>query len=166
MSINVPLANPKFNEGILIPAITGTPSGKDVVGVDQGIVRVKVGRWRVSSRNKMMETTGDGSSVATVDANQIPVTVISLSGWVLSATTVGFRALAGYDRSTGTKLNNGTWAVRLNLNETLFVNAYVVLSDITLEGAQDSGVVSVSLNLWVTDTDERQLEATLTTHAS
>jgi hypothetical protein len=166
VSINVPLANPKFNEGVLVPALSGTPVGKDVVGVDQGILRFKVGRWRIASRNKIVETTGDGSSVATIDANQIPVTVVQLSGFMLSSTTVGLRSLAGLDRSTGTKLNNGTWAVRLNLNDTLFFNGYCVIADVTVEGSQDAGVISVSCTLYITDTTESQLEATLTTHAS
>lgn len=155
MSINVPLALPKTNEGILMPSVANS-----VVGVDHGVCRFKVARIRKSSRNKVEETTGDRNEVATIDVNQMPVTVIQLSGFLLAGTTPDniVTAMAG----NGTFSNNGTWVVSINVADSIKINGYCVIADDTWEWGQEDATVKIAMTLYLTDTRESEINGDLT----
>jgi len=155
MSINVPLALPKTNEGILMPSVANS-----VVGVDHGICRFKVARIRKLSRNKVEETTGDRNPAATIDVNQMPVTVIQLSGFLLAGTTPDniVNAMAG----NGSSSNDGTWVVKINVADSISINGYCVIADDVWEWGQDDATVKIAMTLYITDTHESEINGTLT----
>lgn len=158
MAFVVELAKPATVTGDFLPALTGGLAGDDLLGRAQGAFRMKANRFRISSRTRVTEVTGDGDANSAIESNLIPVTVVTISGWMLADQAIGVENLANTD-------NDGTWAIKIKVSSARSFSGFAVMEMIEADFAANSEACAVVCRLFFSNTAADEIESTLTTQA-
>lgn len=151
MSVIVELAKPGSIATTMIPAQTGAQSGLDIVGVQQGKIRMQVMTARFTLSNQEIEVTGDGDSNSAWETNLMPSTVIAVRGHMLAQSTLGLTNM-------GDSANKGTWSIRCLLSSARVLQAYCMIRDVDVSMDRNGVAVGVMAIFRVTNTPLAQME--------